>query len=57
MGLQSSYLNQPIEAQVFRPRLREVVACGGHPQLVLRIGYGPNVRATPRRPLADVLLA
>jgi hypothetical protein len=56
MGLQASYLNQPIEAQGFYPRLREIVACGGHPQLVLRLGYGPNVRATPRRPLEDVLL-
>ena len=57
MGLQASYLNQPIEVQVLRPRLREIVACGGHPQVVLRIGYGPNIRATPRRPLKDVLLA
>ncbi len=56
MGLQASYLNQPIEAQAFRPKLREILACGGHPQLVLRLGYGPDIRATPRRPFEDVLL-
>jgi nitroreductase len=56
MGLQASYLNQPIEMSAFRPRLREIVGCGGHPQLVLRVGYGPKIRATPRRALEDVLL-
>jgi nitroreductase len=57
MGLQASYLNQPIEVQAFRPRLREILGCGGNPQLVLRIGYGPKIRATPRRAVEDVLLS
>jgi len=28
----------------------------GFPQLLLRLGYGPDVRPTPRRNVEDVLL-
>ncbi len=54
LGLSTSFLNQPVEVPSLRPRLADLV---GHPcpQLVLRIGYGPQVRATPRRPVHEVL--
>ena len=38
-----------------RPRLRELAGGVGYPQAVLRLGYGPAGRATPRRALGDVL--
>jgi hypothetical protein len=55
-GVSASFLNQPIEVPALRPRLAEVAGGPGHPQLLLRFGYGPEVAASPRRTLADVLL-
>lgn len=52
--LDASYLNQPIEVSELRPKLAALIG-GGHPQLVLRMGYGPPVQTTPRRPVAEVL--
>jgi hypothetical protein len=56
VGLQSSYLNQPIEVFSLRPRLRELVGRKGFPQLLLRLGYGPAARPTPRRDIDEVIL-
>lgn len=55
-GVSASYLNQPIEVPELRPRLRDLIGRGGHPQLLLRMGYGPEARATPRRPAEEVLV-
>jgi hypothetical protein len=55
-GLTASFLNQPIEVPELRPRLREAIGCTGEPQILLRIGYGPKVPHTSRRPLEEVLL-
>ena len=49
----ASFLNQPIEVPDLRPRLRETLGRTGFPQLPLRMGYGPGVRPTPRRPAAE----
>ncbi|WP_254366953.1 nitroreductase family protein [Paraburkholderia sp. NMBU_R16] len=55
-GLSVSYLNQPIEAAALRERLRTIASMDAQPQLLLRIGYGPEVtERAPRRPLDDVL--
>ena len=54
LGLSTSFLNQPVEVPSLRLKLADVVG-HPHPQLVLRIGYGPQVRATPRRPVHEVL--
>jgi nitroreductase len=54
-GYAASYLNQPIEVAELRVRLAELMATAGSPQLLLRIGRGPIVPHSPRRPLADVL--
>jgi hypothetical protein len=55
-GLSASYLNQPIEVESLRARLRAVLGVDATPQLLLRIGYGPRpVERSPRRPLHDVL--
>ena len=53
--VQVSYLNQPVQVAELRPRLRELAGGVGYPQAVLRLGYGPAGRATPRRALGDVL--
>lgn len=53
----ASFLNQPIEVLRLRSRLRQVVGGPNLPQLLLRLGYGPEANATPRRPVSEVLLA
>ncbi|MBI5799280.1 MAG: nitroreductase [Verrucomicrobia bacterium] len=52
----ASFLNQPIETLSLRPKVAELCGRGGCPQLVLRLGYGPNVNPTPRRTVEEVLL-
>jgi nitroreductase len=54
-GLAVSFLSQPIEIPDLRRRLRREVGEPGHPQVLLRVGYGPEGAATPRRPLELVL--
>jgi nitroreductase len=56
-GVDASYLNQPVEVPELRPRLRAVVGASGLPQLLFRMGYGPEVRPTPRRSAIEVLTA
>jgi nitroreductase len=51
----SSYLNQPIEVEHLRPRLQKVLSAAEIPQLVLRMGHGPDVEPTPRRPVCQVV--
>jgi hypothetical protein len=55
-GLQASFLNQPIEISSMRLQLARDLGLPGHPQLLLRFGYGPNVAPTPRREVSDVLV-
>ena len=56
-GLTSSFLNQPIEVDALRPRLADTIARSGtHPQLVMRFGYGPEVRRSTREKVQDVLV-
>lgn len=55
VGVSASYLNQPIEVAAIRPRLRDLLGESGFPQLLLRMGCGPDIEPTPRRPLHDVL--
>jgi nitroreductase len=55
-GVWASFLNQPIEVPELRPRLREAIGVEGYPQLLFRMGYGPEVRPTPRRPAEEVLV-
>jgi len=54
-GVWASFLNQPIEVPELRPRVREIVGEVGFPQLLLRMGYGREVRPTPRRAIEEVL--
>ena len=55
-GLAATPMSQPLEM----PGLRELVTdttAGRWAQLILRLGYGQPTTPTPRRPLAEVLLA
>lgn len=52
----ASFLNQPIEVPEIRPRLQAVGSQDCLPQIVLRLGFGPEAKATPRRSVRDVLL-
>lgn len=54
-NLATTPISQPIEIPAMR-RLLTDTRTGRWAQLVLRIGYGRPATASPRRPLADVLL-
>jgi hypothetical protein len=57
LGLAVGYLNQPCQVPEIRTRLQQVAPTPGFPQLLLRVGTAPDQgRATPRRPIDDVLL-
>jgi len=57
LGLQASYLNQPIQVATLRPKLQQITGCPGSAQLLLRIGIPTQAKpAAPRRPLAEVLV-
>jgi hypothetical protein len=55
-GVWASFLNQPVEVAGLRTRLQYLIRRPGFPQLVLRMGYGLDVRPTPRRTLAEVVV-
>ncbi|MCK2218988.1 hypothetical protein MF672_035105 [Actinomadura sp. ATCC 31491] len=50
----ASFLNQPLDLRDMRrradPRTRH-----GHPQMIIRLGYGPVVARAPRRPAGDLV--
>lgn len=54
-GVFASFLNQPIEVTELYPQLRHALGKSGFPQLLIRLGYGPAVQPTPRRPVSQVL--
>jgi len=55
-GVAASFLNQPLQVGPLRERLRALIACPGSPQLILRLGYAPEVAPTPRRDPSDVVV-
>jgi hypothetical protein len=54
-GVAASFLNQPLQVPRLRTRIRSRLGLSGYPQIVLRMGYAPPTRATPRRDLSEVL--
>ena len=56
-GLTASFLSQLIEVERAREELRRLIGGPRGPQVVLRIGRGYPVPATPRRPVEDLLRA
>jgi hypothetical protein len=55
-GLTSSYLNQPIEVPTLRPRLAMLLGTGAFPQILIRVGRGPELLPAVRRAVEDVML-
>ncbi|GHE44830.1 Acg family FMN-binding oxidoreductase [Streptomyces capitiformicae] len=54
-GLATSLTSHPLETPDLRLLARDPVSGRGHVQMVLRVGYGPQGPATPRRPVREVL--
>jgi nitroreductase len=54
-GLYASWFSQVIDVAPLRERLRHALGEQGVPQAMLRLGYGLDVRPTPRRPVSEVL--
>jgi nitroreductase len=54
-GLDTSYLNQPIEVEKFRSVLAEMMHTEKFPQLLIRIGRGLPQSHSPRRELREVI--
>jgi hypothetical protein len=54
-GLTAAYLNQPVEVDHLRPRLRAAAGASRIPQLLLRIGRGPAIAPAVRRPAEAVI--
>lgn len=51
----ASFMNQPIECESMRPKVRGLMGGAAFPQLLMRMGRGRAPRRAPRRPLRDVL--
>lgn len=54
-GVWASFLNQPIQVAALRPRVIALLEEVGYPHTILRLGYGPEAKPTPRRMVEDVL--
>jgi len=54
-GVTASPLTQALEFPATRARLASELGVIGHPQMLLRLGYGESGAPTPRRPVDDVL--
>lgn len=54
-GWTASYLNQPIEVEDLRPKLKTALGIDGHPQLLLRVGRADLPPPSARRPVDEVL--
>ncbi|MFB7591071.1 Acg family FMN-binding oxidoreductase [Streptomyces sp. NPDC056169] len=54
-GLATSLMSQPLEWPELRTEARDPDSAVGFVHMVIRLGYGPEGRATPRRPASDVL--
>ncbi|MFE1194066.1 Acg family FMN-binding oxidoreductase [Streptomyces olivaceoviridis] len=54
-GLATSLTSHALESRDLRLLTRDPVTGRGHVQMVLRLGYGPQGPATPRRSVRDVL--
>ncbi|MFB6941397.1 MULTISPECIES: Acg family FMN-binding oxidoreductase [unclassified Streptomyces] len=54
-AVSTSFATQPLEWPDLRWILRDPVYGTGHPQMIIRMGYGPTGPRTPRRPVEQVL--
>lgn len=55
-GVSASFFNQPTEVAAVRNELWDCIGRGEVPQMVLRMGYKPDVPPIPRRIVGEVPL-
>ena len=56
LGLRSAFINQPVEVAAIRPEFARFLGIGERrPDLVVRIGHGPETPRSLRRPVEQVL--
>lgn len=56
LGLSTAFINQPVEVAELRPEFARAISIGERrPDLVVRIGRGPEMPRSPRRPVEDVI--
>jgi hypothetical protein len=53
-GISASFMNQPVEQDDLRWQVRNPLTGKGHAHMILRLGYGHAVPATPRRPVHEI---
>ena len=57
LDIRTAFLNQPVEVSTLRPQFAAFLGIGyRRPDLVVRIGHGPTMPRSFRRPVEDVLL-
>jgi hypothetical protein len=56
LGLKLAFVNQPVKVARLRSELAALVGTDKRPDLVLRLGYGPTLPYSPRRPVAAVMM-
>lgn len=54
-GVQASFRNEPLEMLAHRWRVRDATTGFGHPQMVMRLGFGEPTVSAPRRSVTEVL--
>jgi nitroreductase len=57
LGLKTAFINQPVEVGELRPDFARFLGLGDRrPDLVVRIGRGPKMPWSPRRPVDEVIV-
>lgn len=57
LGLRTAFINQPVEVSALRPQFATFLGIGNQrPDLVVRIGCGPEMPRSLRRPVEQVLV-
>ena len=55
-GIKHAFVNQAVEVKEMRERLRQELNVAGRPDLIVRIGYGPAMPRSLRRPVEAVIV-
>lgn len=56
LDLRTAFINQPVEVATLRPEFARAIGIGGRrPDLIVRIGHGPQMPRSLRRPIEDVI--
>ena len=55
LDLRTAFINQPVEVAALRPEFARAIGIGGRrPDLIVRIGHGPLMPRSLRRPIEEV---